>query len=154
MEAEYWHWILILSFRLITLIGSYFPIPLEDFVLIKCSKYNYIHNWSLQPFSQDYDDLASHTTYVMCINFIHEWRNRQFKVDSEVFWDNIIYFHSYCQKSAEYFVLMSNLWYEPVLNPFSCSERKMSSPRSGAILFAQKSSNLTIKNFFYLTNLI
>ena len=31
-----------------------------------------IHNWSLQHFSQDYH-LASYATYVMCINFIHEW---------------------------------------------------------------------------------
>ena len=42
----------------------------------------YIHNWPLQPFSQDYD-LVSHTTYVVCVNFIHEWRDLQFKVDSE-----------------------------------------------------------------------
>ena len=42
----------------------------------------YIHNWSLQPFRQDYD-LVSHTTNVVCVNFIHEWRDLQFKVDSE-----------------------------------------------------------------------
>ena len=30
-----------------------------------------VHNWSLQPISQDYD-LASRTTYVVCINFIHK----------------------------------------------------------------------------------
>ena len=29
----------------------------------------YIHNWSLQPFSQDYD-LVSYTTYVVCVNFL------------------------------------------------------------------------------------
>ena len=40
------------------------------------------YNWSLQPFSQDYD-LVSHTTYVVCVNFIHEWWDLQFKVDSE-----------------------------------------------------------------------
>ena len=28
-------------------------------------------------------DLVSHTTYVVCVNFIHKWRNLQFKVDSE-----------------------------------------------------------------------
>ena len=33
---------------------------------------HYIHNWSLQPCSHDYDQ-ASHTTYVVCVNFIHEW---------------------------------------------------------------------------------
>ena len=42
----------------------------------------YIPIWLLQPFSQDYN-LASHTTYVVCVNFINEWRYLQFKVDSE-----------------------------------------------------------------------
>ena len=41
-----------------------------------------IHNWPLQPFIQDYD-LACYITYVACINFMHEWRGLQFKVDSE-----------------------------------------------------------------------
>ena len=41
-----------------------------------------IHNWPLQPSSQDYG-LASHTTHVVCVNFIREWRNLQFNVDSE-----------------------------------------------------------------------
>ena len=31
-----------------------------------CDKRDYIHNWPLQPFSQDYD-LASHTTHVVCV---------------------------------------------------------------------------------------
>ena len=38
-----------------------------------------LNNW---PHSQDYD-LVSHTTYVVCVHFIHEWRDLQFKVDSE-----------------------------------------------------------------------
>ena len=28
-------------------------------------------------------DLVSHTTYVVCVNFIHKWRGLQFKIDSE-----------------------------------------------------------------------
>ena len=40
------------------------------------------HNWLLQSFSNDYH-LTSHTTYVASDNFIHEWRDQQFKVDSE-----------------------------------------------------------------------
>ena len=32
----------------------------------------YIHNWLLQPFSQDYG-LAAHTTHIVCCNFICEW---------------------------------------------------------------------------------
>ena len=43
---------------------------------------DYIHNWSLQPFSQDYH-LVSQTTYVVCFNFIHKWWDPQFKLDSE-----------------------------------------------------------------------
>ena len=55
--------------------------------------------WNLEQLATDYDihtyiidhynpsviiiDLASHTTYVVCVNFIHKWRNLQFKVDSE-----------------------------------------------------------------------
>ena len=31
-------------------------------------KHTYIHNWSLEPFNQNYD-IVSHTTYVVCINF-------------------------------------------------------------------------------------
>ena len=45
--------------------------------------HTFIHNWSLQPFSQDYD-LASHTNFMFCaLIFIHKWWNLQFKVDSE-----------------------------------------------------------------------
>ena len=52
-------------------------------------------------------DLVSHTIYVVCVNFIHKWRDLQFKVDSErqIFWEtfhgNFIYSRSFCQKSAE-----------------------------------------------------
>ena len=56
----------------------------------------YIHNWPLQTFSQDYD-LASHTTYFVCFNFIHEWWDLQFKIDSEI----QFYSQSFCQKSTE-----------------------------------------------------
>ena len=38
----------------------------------KVKEFLYIHNWLLQPFSQDYG-LASHSTHVVCINFIHEY---------------------------------------------------------------------------------
>ena len=43
-------------------------------------------------------DLVSHITYVVCVNFIHKWRDLQFKVDFErqIFWEtfhgNFIYF--------------------------------------------------------------
>ena len=42
----------------------------------------YIHNWPLQAFSQDCS-LAFHATHVVCVNFIREWRDLQFNVDSE-----------------------------------------------------------------------
>ena len=34
-------------------------------------------------------NLVSHITYVVCVNFIHKWRNLQFQVDSEwqIFWE-------------------------------------------------------------------
>ena len=44
--------------------------------------HTYIHNWPLQAFSQDYG-LASHTTHVVCVNFIGEWWYLQFNVDTE-----------------------------------------------------------------------
>ena len=37
----------------------------------------YIPNWSLEPFSWNYD-LASHTTDAVCINFTHVWRSLQY----------------------------------------------------------------------------
>ena len=69
--------------------------------------YTYIHNWSLQPLSQDYD-LASHITFIECVNFLHEWRDLQFKVDYErqifekLFMAICNYSQSFCQKSVEF----------------------------------------------------
>ena len=64
--------------------------------------HTYVHNWSLQPFSQDYS-LVFHVTHVVCINFISEWRDpSQFNVDSErqifgkLFHDKFIYSQSFC----------------------------------------------------------
>ena len=37
---------------------------------------------SLQPFNHNYD-LASCNTCVVCINFIHNWREHQLKIDSQ-----------------------------------------------------------------------
>ena len=65
-----------------------------------------MHNWPLQPFSQNYG-LASHITHVVCVNFMREWRDLQFNVDSErqifekLFHGNFIYSQTFCQKSAE-----------------------------------------------------
>ena len=85
------------------------------------------HNWPLQPFSQNYV-LASHTTHVVCVNFIRQWRDVQFNVVSErqVFEKLCHTLRNFCQKSDErnspkkyffsYFVLMADLRYEPVLN--------------------------------------
>ena len=61
---------------------SHITLPWWSFPFSLSHSLTYIHNWSLKPFSQDYD-LASHTTYVVCVNFIHKWRDIQFKVDSE-----------------------------------------------------------------------
>ena len=50
--------------------------------------HTYIHNWPLQHFSQAYG-LVSHTTHVVCFNFIREWRDLQFNVDfkQQIFWE-------------------------------------------------------------------
>ena len=56
----------------------------EAALIVEYMKINtYIHNWPLQPFNQDYG-LASHTTHVVCINFIRDLRDLQFNVDSEL----------------------------------------------------------------------
>ena len=74
--------------------------------LFRNSNSIYMHNWPLQPFSQDYN-LASHTTHVLCINFIPEWRDLQFNVASErqifekLFNSRFIDSPSFCQKPAE-----------------------------------------------------
>ena len=44
--------------------------------------HTYIHNWPLQPFSQDFG-LVPHATHFVCVNFIREWQHLQFNVDSE-----------------------------------------------------------------------
>ena len=75
----------------------------KDFFFGQKRKKN-IHNWPLQPFSQDYS-LASHTTNGVI--FIRERRDLQFNVDSErqffekLFHGSFIYSQSFYQKSAE-----------------------------------------------------
>ena len=67
-------------------------------------------------------DLVSHTTCVVCVNFIHKWRDLQFKVDSkrQIFWHffhgNFIYSQSFHRRNTFcIFVLMSGLGLEPWL---------------------------------------
>ena len=76
-------------------------------------------------------DLASHTSYVGCINFLREWQDLHFNIDSErkifkkFFNNNFIYSQNFCQKSTErkiaekifffYIFLMRDLGYEPEL---------------------------------------
>ena len=75
-------------------------------------------------------DIVSHTTYVVCVIFIHKWRELQFKVDSkrQIFWKifhiNFFYTQKFWQKSGDrkspkkyfsYFVLMFGLGLEPWL---------------------------------------
>ena len=54
------------------------------FYLLNRSK-TYIHTYIIghyNPSSRIIDGVF-HTTYVVCVNFIHKWRDLQFKVDSE-----------------------------------------------------------------------
>ena len=73
-------------------------------------------------------DLVSHAAYIVCVNFIHKWRDLQFKVDSErqIFWET---FHGSFNLLSEFlpeicweeisveilfiFLLMSGLGLEP-----------------------------------------
>ena len=52
---------------------------------------SYIHTYIIGHYNPPVTiiDLVSHTTYVVCVNFIHKWRDLQFKVDSErqIFWE-------------------------------------------------------------------
>ena len=76
------------------------------------------NNWPLQPFSQDYWP-SSHTTCVVCVNFIHKWWDQQFKVRSEStdFSRNFSWqFLFTLKKYFSYFVLMFGLGYEPWLS--------------------------------------
>ena len=67
----------------------------KKWVQHKCRKHylthcqTYIHNWLLQPFSQDYWPSFSHHFMLCVLIFIHKWRDLQFKVDSErqIFWE-------------------------------------------------------------------
>ena len=47
--------------------------------------FTYIHTYIIGHYNPSVRiiDLVSHTTYVVCVNFIHKWRDLQFKVDSE-----------------------------------------------------------------------
>ena len=87
-----------------------------------------LYNWSLQSFSQDYWLSFAHHLCCVCANFIPEWRDLQFKVDSErqIFLRNFSWqFYSHSEfillrgklpnKYFLYFVLMSGLGLEPWL---------------------------------------
>ena len=68
-------------------------------------------------------DLASHTTYVLCVNFIHKWWDLQFKVDTErqilfekLFMAILFTFRvkmKLPKKYFSYFITMSSLGLEP-----------------------------------------
>ena len=71
----------------------------------------YMHNQSLQLFSQD---LVSQTTYIVCVNFIREWCDLLFKIDSEQhIFENLLWPAE--QKSSKkyiFYFLMSDLGFE------------------------------------------
>ena len=108
-----------LNTALLILLSDPFTIKVKHPVFNTVFIHTYINNWSLQPFRQDYD-LASHTSYVVCVNFIHECQYDRF---SETFHGNLINSQSSCQKSAErtevsekiffHTVLMSDLGFKP-----------------------------------------
>ena len=105
----------------------------ERITLLYCSTMLIVHiiHWPLQSFSQNCG-LASHTTYVVCFNFIREWRTYSltstlnvFIFCEKFFHGRFVYSQSFCQTSAERkspkkyffsrFILMPDLGYEPGL---------------------------------------
>ena len=62
--------------------GTYFFHIFWKVVLISCY---HIHTYIIGHYNPSVRiiDLVSHTTYVVCVNFIHKWRDLLFKVDSE-----------------------------------------------------------------------
>ena len=86
----------------------------------------HIHNWPLQSFSQDYG-LASHTTHVVCVNFIRERRDLEFNGDSErqifekLFHGSFIYSQSFCweEVAEEIFFYIYILYIPCKLNKIS-----------------------------------
>ena len=52
-------------------------------------------------------DLVSRTTYVLCVTFIHKWRDLQFKADSE---RQILELHCWKKVAEEIFVHISFCW--------------------------------------------
>ena len=85
-------------------------------------------------FSQDYDLTSHNVTYVVSVNFIHEWRDPQSKSQlrmtdfQETFHDNLIYCHDFFARNVltgsrvrnideeySYFGLLelSNMGFEP-----------------------------------------
>ena len=74
--------------------ATYYLLNYGDFKL----QHTYIHNWPLQ---------ASHSTHVVCVNFICEQWDLQFNIDpkrqifEKFFLLNLSYSLSFCQKFAE-----------------------------------------------------
>ena len=69
---------------------TYYDDTYLHFIVETKTFFTYVHNWPLQSFSQDYG-LGSHTTHIVCVNFIREWRDLQFNSFEEIFHGSFIY---------------------------------------------------------------
>ena len=58
--------------------------------LMKILKSFLLYNWLIQPFSLDCNPV-SHTTYVVSVNFIHDWRDIQFIFDCKQLYNAILF---------------------------------------------------------------
>ena len=78
--------------------------------------HTYVYNSPLQRFSQDCV-IASHTTYVGCVNFNVEYERKIFE---KLIHGRFIYYQSFCQRPARngfhISFLMTDLGYEPRLS--------------------------------------
>ena len=67
-----------------TLYTFTFPFSDNENFSFRTYTYTYIHTYIIGYYNPSVRiTLASHTTHVVCVNFIHEWRHLQFNVDSE-----------------------------------------------------------------------
>ena len=54
-----------------------------NLVALPADKQTLVDEKNMQPLMQNYD-LQSHTTSIVCVNFIHKWRDLQFEVDFQL----------------------------------------------------------------------
>ena len=72
--------------------GIFMTLPSRKLYKCKHRFFKFIHTYIIGHCNPSVRiiDLVSYTTYVVCVNFIHKWRDLQSNVDSEwqIFWES------------------------------------------------------------------